>query len=455
MGKTMKKLLKIVLAVLGVLVLLLGILVILNWDSVKILTGTGDLSDQPKEIPEIVKPAMALRDKGEADWPRWRGVDGNAKSTVTGIIKDWSNGLKQVWEVNYLCQGRASATWSSPVIQGDRLIVCGRDDSNDLVFCLNTIDGSLLWHTHYAAKAKSDHGTGMRATPCIDEDRIYTFGRSGDLVCWNLNDGTKLWHKNVRDEGGAEPKWGHSSSPLLSGEYVLVQGGGTARVIAYNKLSGEVIFKSGQGKAGYAPIVPITIGDKPAYLVFHDNGLAAVTAQTGTELWNIMWETPYGVNATTPLVSGDQIFITSGYKTGGQLLKVSDTDTKILWTTKAIAAHHSDPYILDGFIYGYSGQSMQNKGAFKCLELASGTIKWSTNEMGWGTCVHVDGHLICLDIKGNLFLMKPDPERFIKVTDLPRALGNVKGPVWTLPVITNNKLYLRFKQRLVCYSLKD
>ncbi len=451
----MKKLLKILLSVLGVLVLVLGILVIVYWESVDILAGTEDLSGQPQEIPDIVKPTMTLRSKGESDWPCWRGVDGDAKSTVTGIIKDWSNGLKQVWEVNYLCQGRASATWSSPVIQGDRLIVCGRDEDNDLVFCLSAIDGSLLWQARYAAKATSNHGMGMRATPCIDENRIYTFGRNGDLLCWNLNDGTTLWHKNVRDEGGKEPKWGHSSSPLVSGEYVLVQGGGTARVIAYNKLSGEVIWKSGQGSAGYAPIVPITLSDRPAYLAFHGKGLAAVTADTGMELWNITWETPFGVNATTPLVSGDQLFITSGYKTGAQLVKISDKDVKILWKTKAMAAHHSDGYILDGFLYGYSGQSLQNKGSFKCLELASGMVKWSTNEMGWGTCMYVDDHLICLDIKGNLFLMKPDSEKFIKITNLSRALGDIKGPVWTLPVIANGKLYLRFKQRMVCYSLKD
>jgi outer membrane protein assembly factor BamB len=296
---------------------------------------------------------------------------------------------------------------------------------------------------------------GMRATPCIDENRVYTFGRSGDLVCWNLDDGSKLWHKNVRDEGGAEPKWGHSSSPLLYGENILIQGGGSARVIAYNKISGEVVWKSGQGDAGYAPLVPITLSDKPAFIAFHGEGLAAIAADTGAELWNTPWETSYGVNATTPLVIDDLVFITSGYKTGARLLKVSETECKILWTTKDMATHHSDGHIIDGFIYGYSGQSMQNNGAFKCLELTDGSEKWSTNEMGWGTCMYVDGHLMCLDIKGNLFLMKPDPEKFIKVTNFPRALGDVEGPVWTLPVIANDKLYLRFKQRLVCYSLKN
>ena len=383
MGKTAKKWLKIVLGVLGVLVLGLGVLVILNWESVEILAGTGDLSDPPQEIPEIVAPAMALREKGEADWPCWRGVEGNAKSTVTGIIKDWSSGLKQAWEVNYLCQGQASATWSAPVVQGDRLIVCGRDEGHDLVFCLNAGNGNLLWRADYAASATDNHGTGMRATPFIDQDRVYTFGRGGDLVCWNLNDGTTLWHKSVQDEGGREPKWGHSSSPLVSGEHVLVQGGGTARVIAYDKRSGAVVWKSGQGDAGYAPLVSVTLDDRPAYLAFHGKGLAAVAADTGQELWDTPWETSFGVNATTPLVSGDQVFITSGYKTGAQLLKVSDTSTTTLWKTKAMAAHHSDGYVLDGFLYGYSGQSMQNRGAFKCLDFASGAEKWSTNEMGW------------------------------------------------------------------------
>jgi outer membrane protein assembly factor BamB len=453
-GKTLKKILKIVLGVVGVLVLGLVIFIALNWDSVEILKGTEDLGEQPQAIPQAVEATQALSNRGEADWPCWRGVNGDAKSIVTGITRDWAKGLKQVWELSYLCQGQGSATWSAPVIQGDRLIVCGRDEGHDLVFCLNALDGSLLWQSQYAAATGSNHGTGMRATPCIDEDRVYTFGRGGDLLCWNLHDGSLLWHKNVQDEGGQAPTWGHSSSPLVSGETVLVQGGGTARAMAYNKMSGELIWKSGQGDAGYAPLVPISLGGKPAYLVFHGKGLAAITAHTGTALWDTPWETRYGVNATTPLVSGDQVFITSGYSTGAQMLKVSNTDAKVLWTSKAISAHHTDGYILDGFVYGYSGLSMQNKGAFKCLDLATGKEKWSTKEMGWGTCTHVDGHLLCIDLKGNLFLMKPDPGKFIKVTDLPQALGDIKGPVWTLPVIANDRLYLRFKQRLRCYALK-
>ena len=88
-----------------------------------------------------------------------------------------------------------------------------------------------------------------------------------------------------------------------------------------------------------------------------------------------------------------------------------------------------------------------------CIDLKTGEEKWRTNDMGWGTCILVDGYLICLDIKGNLFLMKPDPQKFIQVSNLERALGEIKGPVWTMPIVANGKLFLRFKQKLICYDI--
>ena len=138
---------------------------------------------------------------------------------------------------------------------------------------------------------------------------------------------------------------------------------------------------------------------------------------------------------------------------GGGLVRIKDGKASFVWQNKTIASHHSDPFIIDGFIYSYSGASNQNKGSFKCVELETGTEKWSTNEMGWSSSVYADGHLLCQDIKGNLFLMKPDPNKFVKVSELRKALGDVKGPVWTKPVVANGFLYLRFKQRLVCYEI--
>ena len=400
--------------------------------------------------PEAIIPPI---EKGESDWPCWRGPNGDGKSSVTGIIKNWSGGLQKLWEVNYLCQGESNVSWSSLAVSGNRLVVPGRDDRNDLVFCLNSQNGELIWFGSYKAKTGSSHGPGARATPYIDDDRVYTFGRGGDLVCWSLENGNLLWRQNVQDEGGKAPAWGHSSSPLVYQDKIIVQGGGDALVIAYDKITGQIIWKSLQGDAGYAAITCMNMEDLTRLLVFHGKGLSCIDPDDGTELWSVEWQTDYDVNATTPAVSGQVIFITSGYNTGCMALKVNQTDIETLWKSKVIASQHSDPIIIDGYIYGYSGQSQQNRGYFKCVELKTGREMWSTDKIGWGTTLYVDENLLCLDIKGNLFLVEPDPDEFKLVSELRNALGEVGSPAWTIPVIANGKLYLRYLQRLICYEI--
>jgi len=413
-----------------------------------------DIRGSRGAIPKAAAVLTPIK-RGAADWPCWRGPNGDGKSTVTGIRKDWAGGLNKLWEVDYLCQGKESSTWSAPAVQGNRLVVPGRDESKDIVFCLDPNNGDLLWLGSYKAKASTRHGSGPRAASYIDGDRVYTFGRSGNLACWLLDDGELLWKRNVSDIGGKTPKWGYSSSPLVYDDKVVIQGGGTALVAAYDKMTGEPAWKSLEGEGGYAAPALINIGAKTGLLIFHGTGLSCLDPRDGTEFWSVPWETKYNVNATTPAVSENVVFITSGYNTGCQALRAGDAEAEVVWTSKVIASHHSDPIIIDGFIYGYSGQSNQNRGHFKCVKLDDGTEKWRTAKIGWGTTLHVDGHLLCMDNKGSLFLVKPDPEAFRKVTEFKHALGDVKHPAWTIPVVANGRLYLRYMQRLVCYSLTD
>lgn len=449
----MKKWLLWISAIIGVVIVVVVIYVALNWTMFNIVSGTEELSGENSKIPEGLTGEFDSLQFGASDWVSWYGPEGNRRSPMKGILSDWSKGLKKIWEINYLCQGKGSATWSAPVIQGNRLVICGRDTEHDLLFCLKPNDGSLIWYKKYKANVSTSHGSGPRATPFIDNDRVYTFGRGGDLACWRLIDGDLLWKKNVTDEGGEEPTWGHSSSPLVIGNLVLVQGGGDCRTIAFEKLTGDVVWKSGSGLPGYAALSEMNIAGKHTVLAFHGKGLAAVSTDDGTELWNEDWPTDSDVNATTPVVTGNRVFITSGYGTGSTLLEVKSDRAESLWKSKAFSSIHSDPYIIDNFIYGYSGDSFQNKGSFKCIDATTGEEKWSTNEIGWGTCLFVDGYLLCCDIKGNIALIKPMPDEFNLISSLPAALGDIKGPVWTTPVVSNGYLYLRFKQKLICYNL--
>ncbi|HEX7585690.1 MAG TPA: PQQ-binding-like beta-propeller repeat protein, partial [Prolixibacteraceae bacterium] len=231
------------------------------------------------------------------------------------------------------------------------------------------------------------------------------------------------------------------------------QGGGTARIIAYDKLTGELLWKSMEGEAGYAAAITMNIENEVKLLIYHGTGLSCLNPSDGKLIWTAPWLTEYGVNATTPIVSSDIIFHTSGYKMGCEALKVIGSGYTVLWKNNLMEAQHSDPILIDGYIYGYSGESARNNGQFKCIELATGKEMWSTNQIGQGTTTFVDGHLICLDIKGNLFLIKPDPSGFKKVGEIKSALEDVKNPAWTVPVVANGKLYLRYLQQLVCYKL--
>lgn len=445
----MKRSVKIILIVIAVFIILGGYF---GYQVYKSIMGSEPLTGKTENIPEKMGATPPITE-GIADWPNWRGVNFDGKSATIGIQTDWSKGLKKLWNVNYLCQGQSTASWSSPVVTGNRLIVSGRDENNDLLFCINPQNGKLIWSGSYKAESGTSHGPGPRATPFINEYKVYTFGRSGDLVCWNLEDGKLLWHKNVKDEGGVEPTWGYSTTPLVLDNKVIVQGGGKALVVAFDKLTGDLLWKSMEGEVGYSAAIPINIENEVKLLIYHGTGLSCLNPADGKVLWTAPWATEYFVNATTPIVSGDIIFHSSGYKMGCEALKVTKSGYSVLWKSNVLEAQHSDPILIDGYIYGYSGESSRNNGQFKCIELTTGKEMWSTDQIGQGTTTYVDGHLICLDIKGNLFLVKPDHKSFQKLGEIKSALPDVKNPAWTVPVVANGNLYLRYLQQLVCYKL--
>jgi len=445
----MKKRLKIILVIIAIV---LVFVIYFGYQLYNMVMGSEPLSGKQENIPTKMAIFPPIT-KGIADWPNWRGTNFEGKSASKGIKTDWSNGLVKLWDVNYLCQDKSTASWSTPVIQGNRLIVPGRDKKNDLVFCLNADNGELIWTGSYLAEAETSHGPGPRATPFINEDRVYTFGRSGDLVCWQLEDGKLLWRKNVKDAGGAEPSWGFSTTPIVLDDKVIVQGGGKALVIAYDKMTGDIRWKSMEGDVGYAAAITMNIENETKLLIYHSKGLSCLNPSDGKALWTVPWLTEYGVNATTPIVSNELIFHTSGYKMGCEAIKVTKNGYSVLWKNNNLEAQHSDPILIDGYIYGYSGESARNVGQFKCLELLTGKEMWSTNQIGQGTTTFVDGHLICQDLKGNLFLVRPDPSAFKKVGEIKSAIADVKNPAWTVPVVANGKLYLRYMQKLICYQL--
>ena len=136
-------------------------------------------------------------------------------------------------------------------------------------------------------------------------------------------------------------------------------------------------------------------------------------------------------------------------------VKIENNKPSILWQSNDIEGQQTDPVILDGYVYGYSGNSSTNRGNLVCLRLSDGKVMWKTTEAGMGTLAYADGYLVCLDIKGNLLLVEASPDKFVKAGGFLKAIPDVKHPAWTTPVIANGKLYLRYLQSLICYDINS
>jgi outer membrane protein assembly factor BamB len=193
----------------------------------------------------------------------------------------------------------------------------------------------------------------------------------------------------------------------------MVEAGGDAGTIAFHKITGEVVWKCPTSPVTFTSLTKITIQNRNFILSVHEKGLSGISPENGKE----EWFTPFGgilEKVTTPTAWGEKIFIT-GIIYGCQLIEVDENHPRVLWKSDVLQSHHSDPVVIGNYLYGYSGESSQNRGTFKCLDLRSGKGVWETKKIGWGTMIFIDAHFICIDIKGNLFLVTPDPREFILV----------------------------------------
>ena len=419
------------------------------------MAGLVFLAEVPPDSIAADGAATTTAPAPSRDWPRWRGPRGDNAPVADGFPRDVSKGLTKLWATTQLCEGKNSAAWSCPAIAGEKLVVTGRSEAKDAVWCLDAGTGKEIWKKQYAAPAGQDvqYGNGPRGTPAIEGDFVYTFGCMGHLACWSMADGKQAWIKNVEDLGGKRPLWGYASSPLIMADKVIVQGGGKALVVALDKKTGEKAWTTLEGTAGYAAATTATIGGKEQLIVFAGDSVLGLDPRDGSKLWRWAWPTAFGMNCTTPVQVGDKLLICSSEKDGKGgmvLLEFGSGEPKAVWTNHEVGPAHNDPVIVDGYAYAFSGFSIDKKVAMVCVNLATGKQKWSSEELGGsGTVVKVGDQLLCLGNGGKLALVKPSPEAF----DMVSQFDAIKGfPVWTQPVIANGRLYLRFCNELICYT---
>jgi outer membrane protein assembly factor BamB len=218
--------------------------------------------------------------------------------------------------------------------------------------------------------------------------------------------------------------------------------------VALNKTTGADIWKfGGSDLAGYSTPVTATIGGKKQYVVFVAKALIGVDAASGALLWRQPWETQYDVNASSPVVIGNTVFISSNYGRGCALVKIEGEKASIVWENRKIKEHFASAILSGGLLY-----STSDPGEITCMDPASGTPKWTQRGFEKGGMVAVDGALIVLDgANGDVALVKINPEKYEELGRI-KPLGGDQS--WTAPIIADGKLFIRNKKALVALELK-
>jgi outer membrane protein assembly factor BamB len=375
-----------------------------------------------------------------ADWPIWRGPTYDGLSTES----NWqlSGDPTVIWEAEI------GLGFSSFVVSNGRVMTSGHADDEDTVFCLDAKTGKEIWkHSYPADLGDKYYEGGTSATPTFDGDKVYHLSRWGDLFCFEVATGKVVWEKNVQKETGANlPDWGFASAPLVQ-ENLLILNVGKAGM-AVEKTSGKIVWKSEVDSAGYSTPYPISQDGRQLAIIGSADAYVAVDVKTGNHLWSYKWNTRYGVNAADPILSGKQLFISSGYNKGCTLLKLGSGPPEKVWENKSLKNMFNSSVLIDGYLYGIDGDQNSRAG-LKCVRFSDGQEMWSEN-VGFGSLMAADGRLIILSAKGELIVVKANAENF----DEESRAQILNGKCWSAPVLANGLLYARNAEgRVVCLDL--
>lgn len=374
-------------------------------------------------------PALARA----ADWPGWRGPERTGISKETGWLDRWpKDGPTMAWKA------AVGIGFSSFAVQDGRLYTLGNQDGKDTVWCLDASTGKKVWsHSYESALDDKQFEGGPTSTPAVDEGRVYTLSRWGDLFCFDAVGGKIIWSKNLHKETGIRiPGWGFASSPLLHENLLLLNIGEAG--VALDKRTGKLVWASGDKDAGYSSPVLCKRGDDWLAVFSADDGYTAVNLKTGKPVWNVRWLTRFGLNAVDPIITGEAMFISSGYNKGGALFKINEQEPKEVWRTRNMRNQFNSCVLLDGHLYGIDGDTT-TKSFLKCVELKTGDVKWSHEGVGMGALMCAAGKLIVLSEKGELLVAPASPEKFAS-TAQAKVL---EGKCWTVPVLANGRIYCR------------
>ncbi|HYV36327.1 MAG TPA: PQQ-binding-like beta-propeller repeat protein [Gemmataceae bacterium] len=329
-----------------------------------------------------------------ADWPGFRGLNGDGVSVDKDIPVKWAKD-NFLWKTKLPGPGSAS-----PIVWGDKVfVVCyggygltltkgnpldkgkdppgkgfppkAKDASGDqkklkrYVLCLDAAKGNVLWEQEVAPKLPEqafvqmirEHGYASN-TPVTDGERLYVFFGKTGVLAFDFT-GKKLW---TADVGTGLYVYGSASSPVLYKDLVIVNASAESKaLVAVDKTNGKVVWRNKSITTTWSSPVMVKTKDGQDELVLSQpNKVAGYDPLTGKELWKCdgLPVPTGGSSYCTPVSKEGVLYLAGGagpgstatafaVKSGG---RGDVSKSHVLWRVKAGSTINS-PVISGDFLH--------------------------------------------------------------------------------------------------------
>jgi outer membrane protein assembly factor BamB len=400
-------------------------------------------------------PLAALLGGTPPDWPQFLGPSRTGVYSGPALAGSWpASGPPRLW------QKRVGQGLAGPIVVGGRVILFHRVGNEEVIESLDALTGDPGWRHAYPTAYRDDFGfdEGPRAVPVAANGRVYTFGAEGQLTALDLATGRRIWNVDtMRRFRVRKGFFGAAGSPLVEDGRVIANIGGTdgesdAGIVAFDAETGRVLWTATDHEASYSSPVGASFGGRRHAVFFTRGGLVGLDPASGTIRFERPWRSrsQASVNAATPLVIGDLIFVSATYETGAAVLRVNGTQLTELWASdEVLSNHYATSVYLDGHLYGFHGRQEFNP-SFRAVVLETGEVKWSVDRFRAGSVTLVGDRLLIARETGELLMAAASPDEF-----RPLAEAQILPPTLrALPAVSDGLVYLRNDDTLVCLDLR-
>lgn len=402
------------------------------------------------DLPSSLRPIGRLTAAGclllaaaplaAGDWPQILGPDRSGKAEGERLLDTWpAGGPKPLW-TRPLGSGYAGAA-----VAGGKAIVFHRVGNQERVEAFDAASGRPLWKRDFAATYRPgiNPDNGPRCVPLVSGGAVYVFGAAGDLHAVALDDGQALWSRALYDDfRGAEGYFGAGSTPILAGGKLLVNVGGRgAGIVALDPKTGQTAWQASDEAASYSSPTLVQLGGKQQAIFVTRLNCVLVDPAAGQvkQLFAFGQHGPT-VNAATPLVIDGQLFVTASYNIGAKLVSLDGDGAKEVWANDdTLSSQYATPVEHEGFLYGIHGREDIGVAALRCVEAATGKVRWTQEGFGVAHIILADGKLLIQKADGHLALAAADPARYRELA----AFELTNEPTRALPALSNGRLYIR------------